>query len=316
VHEDHRRACRIVRPRDQTLAFRLPANEGNPRSSPQSIGDGAAVHSTIVEARHGASPDARFDETVQVTPPLHDDFDGAEIDRAVWLPHYLPAWSSLDRTVADWIVDDSALTLRIPFDHPTWCEEEHPEPLRVSGVQSGNRSGPVGSTDGQQRFKDDLLVRESQPRFAGWLTESGRVEIRLRLELSARSMGAMWLAGYEERTHDAGEICVVEVFGRSIDPGRSAEVGTGVKAVNDPRLIDDFAAPRHDLDVAEYHTYGVEWDASAARFEVDGLTVRNCLRPPVYPMQIMIALFDFPAWGPDLGHQPSMSVDWVRGDPA
>lgn len=128
-------------------------------------------------------------------------------------------------------------------------------------------------------------------------------------------MAAMWLAGFEERPRDAGEICVAEVFGQSIDPGNSAEIGMGVKAVNDPRLTDDFAAPRLNLDVADYHTYAVEWDASAARFEVDGQTVRSCAAPPSYPMQIMIALFDFPSWGPENGHQPSLSVDWLHGTP-
>jgi hypothetical protein len=246
---------------------------------------------------------------------LHDHFDGTDLDRTVWLPHYLPAWSSLDRSAAAWVVDDSVLTLTIPADHPRWCPEEHPEPLRVSGVQSGNRSGPVGSTDGQQRFRNDLTVREAQARFDGWLTSSGRVEIRMFMELSPRSMAAMWLAGFEERPRDAGEICVVEVFGSSIDLGHSAEIGMGVKAVNDPRLTDDFAAPRLRLDVAEYHTYAVEWNASAARFEVDEHTVRNCPRPPNYPMQIMIALFDFPAWDPDQHHEPSLSIDWIHGEP-
>jgi hypothetical protein len=250
-----------------------------------------------------------------MTTPLHDDFDGVDLDRAVWLPHYLPAWSSLDRTVAAWVVNCSVLTLTIPTEHPRWCPEEHPEPLRVSGVQSGNRSGPVGSTDGQQRFRDDLVVREAQTRFVGWLAEAGRLEICMRMELSARSMAAMWLAGFEDHPEDAGEICVVEVFGRSVDPARSAEIGMGIKAVNDPRLTDDFAAPRLDLDVTDYHTYAVEWDAATARFEVDGMMMRGCPRPPTYPMQIMIAVFDFPAWGPDHGHEPSLSVDWVHGGP-
>lgn len=250
-----------------------------------------------------------------MTPALHDDFDGIGLDRSVWLPHYLPGWSSLDSTLAAWVVDDSALTLTIPDGHPIWCPDEHPEPLRVSGVQSANRSGPVGSGDGQQRFRDDLVVREAQPRFAGWLMDSGRVEIRMRMDLSPRSMGAMWLSGFEEDPLDAGELCVVEVFGRSIVPGRSAEIGMGVKAINDPRLTDDFAAPRLDIDVSEFHTYAVDWDAVAARFEVDGRTVRECTGPPTYPMQIMIALFDFPDWGHAQGHEPSLSVDWVRGRP-
>lgn len=148
-----------------------------------------------------------------------------------------PQLVTVERIAAAWVVDASVLTLTIPIEHPRWCPQEHPEPLRVSG--------------------DDLIVRETQARFAGWLMASGRVEIRMRMELSPRSMAAMWLAGFEERPLDAGEICVVEVFGRSVHPRAISRVRRGVKAVNDPRLIDDFASPRQDLDIAELHTYGV-----------------------------------------------------------
>jgi hypothetical protein len=242
-----------------------------------------------------------------------DDFDGDDLDRRVWLPHYLPAWSSRRATAAAWRVAGSALTLTVPADHPRWCPDEHPEPLRVSGVQSGSRSGPVGSSDGQQRFREGLVVREAQPRFEGWLPSSGRVEVRMRMDLSPRSMAAMWLAGFEERPEDAGELCVVEVFGRDVDPGRSAAVGVGIKAIGDPRLTDDFAAPRLDLDVAEDHDYAVEWDAERAVFEVDGEAVRSCPAPPTYPLQVMLAVFDFPTWAPDVGHVPAATVDRISG---
>jgi hypothetical protein len=29
---------------------------------------------------------------------------------------------------------------------------------------------------------------------------------------------------------------------------------------------------------------------------VDGDVVRRCARPPTYPMQLMLAVFDFPTW--------------------
>jgi hypothetical protein len=248
-----------------------------------------------------------------MTRSFRDDFDGRELDRALWLPHYLPAWSSRREAVAVWAVRDSTVTLSIPAGHALWCPDEHPEPLRVSGMQSANRSGPVGSTDGQQRFRDGLIVREAQPYFAGWLQSSGRAEVRMRMDLSARSMAAMWLAGFEEHHVDAGELCVVEVFGRDIEPGRSAAIGTGIKAINDPRLSDDFAAPVLNVDVTENHTYAVEWDHSTATFEIDGDTVRACASPPSYPLQIMLAVFDFPTWGPDQGHEPSLTVEWIAG---
>ena len=247
--------------------------------------------------------------------PFRDDFEGSDLDRSVWLPNYLPAWSSRADTVAAYTVGDSLLTLTVPAEHPRWCATTHSEPLRVSGIQSGNLSGPVGSTIGQQRFEDGLVVREEQPRFEGWLPSSGRVALRCRMDLSPRSMAAMWLAGFEDRPDDAGELCVVEIFGRSIDVGRSAEVGVGVKQVNDRRLRHDFVAPRLEIDVAADHVYAVEWDPRGALFFVDDRAVHTSTSAPDYPMQIMLAVFDFPMSddGGTRAHVPSLVVDWIEG---
>ena len=178
---------------------------------------------------------------------------------------------------------------------PLWCADSHPEPLRVSAIQSGNRSGPVGSNDGQQRFHPDLKVQEAQTTLRGWLPTSGRVTIRCRMELDERSMASMWLSGFEELPHQAGELCVVEVFGRSVS-NASAEVGVGVKAKFDPELTDDFIAPRLDIDIRNMHDYAVEWDAKEATFQVDGKTIHSSQETMTYPMQIMVAVFDFPDW--------------------
>ena len=45
-----------------------------------------------------------------------DDFDGGELDTEVWLPHYLPQWSSRAESAADYAVADSELRLTIPPD--------------------------------------------------------------------------------------------------------------------------------------------------------------------------------------------------------
>ena len=136
---------------------------------------------------------------------FRDDFSAKHLDREVWLPHYLPVWSSREQTKASYEITTEGLRLFIPLEAPLWCPEEHTEPLRVSALQSGNRSGPVGSTDGQQRIRDDVPVREYQPRFEGWLPTGGQVAIRCKMELSVRSMGAMWLSGFEDRPEDSGE---------------------------------------------------------------------------------------------------------------
>ena len=246
---------------------------------------------------------------------LDDDFDGPRLDRSVWLPHYLPAWSSRAATRASYRIGESALTLEIPVEQGTWCPGDHEPPLRVSGLQSGSFSGPVGSTLGQQPFREGQVVREEQPRFEGHLQAGGHVEIRCRMSLSARSMASLWMVGFEDRPERCGEICVVEVFGKDLRPGPSAEVGMGLKAFRDPDLVEDFAAPRLPVDVASWHTYAVDWDADEAVFTLDGSEVRRVPRPPAYPLQLMLAVFDFPAWsnGEDDDLVPALVVDRVSG---
>jgi hypothetical protein len=247
--------------------------------------------------------------------PLAEEFDGPDLDTSVWLPHYLPAWSSREQTRASYRLADGCLVLDLPPDTGHWCPDDHPTPLRLSGIQSGSYSGPVGSTAGQQPFLEGQTVKQAQERFEGHLQGQGHLEIRCRMTLSARSMAAFWLVGLEDRPERCGEICVTEVFGRSVDPGRSAEVGMGLHAFRDPDLTEDFAATRLEIDVAGLHTYAVDWDADQAVFSVDGEPVRRCARPPTYPMQMMLAVFDFPEWstGDDDHLVPELVVDWVRG---
>lgn len=243
-----------------------------------------------------------------------DDFDGADIDRSVWCPHYLPEWSSRALTAATYDVRDGALHLSVPPGQGRWLDGEHEPPLRVSAVMSGTRSGPVGSTSGQQAWRDGAVVREEQPPFRGWLPDHGVLGMRARMTIGPGSMAAWWLVGFEENPDECGEICVWEIFGDSVEPGVSAEVGCGLKQIRDPRLAQDFATPRLAVDVAQFHTYEVDWDADAVRFSVDGQPVRRCPDPPTYPMQMMVAVFDFPdAAGRDDHLVPELVVDRLWG---
>ncbi|MGW5241257.1 glycoside hydrolase family 16 protein [Monashia sp. NPDC004114] len=244
-----------------------------------------------------------------------DDFDSEDLDDAVWTPHYLPAWSSRAQTRAAYELEDSCLRLFVPVGHPVWCEGDHLPPIRVSGIQSGSWSGPVGSTAGQQPFREGQTVLEEQPEHWGWTPTSGVVEMRARMVLSPRSMAALWMVGRERVPEESAEICVVEVFGDAVEPGRSAAIGLGLHAFRDPWVTEDFAAPRLPLDVSEWHTYAVHWSPERADFLVDGARVRSCARPPAYPMQLMLAVFDFPEQsdGHDAHLVPELVVDWVRG---
>jgi hypothetical protein len=245
-----------------------------------------------------------------------DDFDAGALDTAVWIPHYLPQWSSRAASAATYAVRDSELQLTIPPDQGVWCQEEHDPPLRVSGVQSGVFSGEVGSTVGQQPFRDGLVVREQQPAQWGWTPHHGTLEVRARMELSPRSMASVWMVGLEDAPERSGEICVFEVFGDAVEPGRSAAVGMGVHPFRDPALTDDFAAPRLPIDVGQPHTYSADWSPGRVEFRVDGERVRAVAQAPAYPLQMIAAVFDFPAHDDAAAHEdhvPALHVDRVSG---
>lgn len=247
---------------------------------------------------------------------LVEAFDGDELDLDRWLPAYLPAWASLAENAARWRMTGSSLVLTVEPDQGDWCSATHPTRLRTSAIASGDWSGPVGSNRGPQPFLSYQRVREQRPRFTGWLVDGGFVEIRCRMSLSSRSMAALWLAGWdEEDAADSGELCVVEVFGDAVSGGESpsAAVGVGIKAKTDPRLSDDFAAPRLPIDIGGWHTYRVDWDEREARFAVDGETVRACIGPPGYPMLLMLGVFDFPDQPGPADHVPWLEVATISG---
>lgn len=239
-----------------------------------------------------------------------DHFDGSGLDTDVWIPHYLPQWSSRAETAANYELADSELRLTIPPELGLWCAGEHDPPLRVSGIQSGVFSGEVGSTVGQQPFREGLVVRELQPAQWGWTPQYGLLEVRARMELSSRSMAGVWMVGLEEEPTRSGEILLFEVFGNALGDG-SAAVGMGVRPFRDPALVDGFEAPRLEIDVREPHTYAADWRPGRADFLVDGELVKTVHQAPDYAMQMMVALFDFPDEEGPADHVPELAVDFV-----
>ena len=94
-----------------------------------------------------------------------------------------------------------------------------------------------------------------------------------------------------------------------------AAVGMGVHPFRDPAITDEFAAERVAIDVTEFHVYAADWQPGRVDFLVDGAPVKTVHQAPDYPMQMMVAVFDFPDKAelapPD--HVPELAVDWVRG---
>lgn len=241
---------------------------------------------------------------------LEERFTGDDLDTSVWFPYYLSHWSSRADSAATYAVDDGELRLSIPPSQGLWCADRHDEPLRVSCLQTGAFSGPAGGTVGQQPFVPGMTVREEQPPFWGYTPTYGRFEARLRGVVTERSMVAFWLSGIEDRPERSGEICVMEVFGSA-----AHDVGMGIHQFRDPKLREEWEAPWLDLEVSEFHTYGVEWRPDSVSFSVDGAVVRVVRQAPDYPMQLMLGVFDFPGRGGSDGDVPELVVSHVRGRP-
>lgn len=237
-----------------------------------------------------------------------DRFDSGALDESVWLPAYLPAWSSRAASAATFAIDERGLHLSIPAEHPRWCPGLHDDPpLKVSAVQGGGWSGPVGSTRGQQPFRDGLVVREAQEAFAGFVPFRGRIEVECSAIVGPDQMFSAWLIGVEDEPARSGELCLVEVFGDA-----PAAIGSGVHPFRDPALHEEFGTLDLGIDVRDLHTYAVEWSADGVDFLVDGRVVRRSAQSPAYPMQLEIAVFEFPGRGPHLG-VPELLVRRVSG---
>jgi len=247
---------------------------------------------------------------------FEDTFDGGALDGCRWFPYYLPQWSGRQRSAARFEVGGGRLRLLIEADQQPWCPELDGE-VRVSSLQTGVFSGPVGSGVGQHRFSPEAVVREAQENVRLYTPLYGRIEMRARATDDPRCLSALWMIGYEDEPERSAEICVCEIFGREVGDAQAA-VGMGVHPFGDPRITEEFAAEDLPIDAREFHVYAAEWTPEGVSFCVDGARVKRVGQSPSYPMQLMLNLYELPA---DPGEEPAAGrpypkefvVDYVRG---
>jgi hypothetical protein len=255
---------------------------------------------------------ARLDRTGLRTV-FAEDFDSTHLDERRWVAHYLPQWTTPERSAARYELHPGWLRLRIDADQPAWRPEDGG--LRVSNLQTATYSGPPGSDRGTHRHRAGLRVRTAQRTRRLFTPTQGLVEARLRASADPTVMLALWLVGLEEGgPEESGEICVGELYGHGVGPGGST-LRTGIKAHHDPRLREDMRDVALDLDATEWHTYGAEWTGDVTRIYVDDILVRTVQQGISYPLQLMVDLFEFPADGPrDPASYPKVGdVAAVRG---
>lgn len=233
------------------------------------------------------------------------EFNGSSPE--AWLPYYLPQWSSREHSAAR--VSFAPLELRIDADQQPWSPEFDGD-LRVSSLQTGVRSGPVGSSSGQHPFRDNLVVRQEQREQRLYTPHYGLIEARVRAIADPNCMVALWLIGFEDSPDQSGELCVFEIFGREVETGVAAVVGMGMHPFRDPTLVDDFARIGVVADVCEPHTYSAVWTPGGVEFFIDDQLVWHTTQAPDYPMQLMLNVYEFEPGG---AYPKRFAVDWVRG---
>jgi hypothetical protein len=246
---------------------------------------------------------------------VEDNFDGVELDASIWVPYYLPQWSSRSAAAARYELADGTLRLLIDADQAPWCPE-YDGWLRVSSLQTGVFAGPVGSETGQHRFAQGMVVREAQENAALYTPLYGLFELRAKALDDAANMVALWAIGYGERTEQSGEILIMEIFGRDVRAA-SAAIGMGVRPHQDPGLTDAFEQVPVAIDAREFHTYSAEWTPDYVAHYVDDRLVKVVRQSMAYPLQFLLGIYEF-ADGPEPPSAPGrypkvFVVDWFRG---
>jgi hypothetical protein len=239
---------------------------------------------------------------------VEDDFDGS-LRADLWVDHYLPHWTTSDRSAARYRHTPEGLRLCIEADQLDWRPED--APLRVSNLQTGTFSGDIGSERGTHRHREDgLTVRTPTPTRLLWAPTAGHVEITVSASRDPGCMLAAWLVGTEHLDAEhAGEICLFEIDAERIGPTTTAR--SGIKAHSDPRLVTDMTEVEIPLDASRPHTWTAVWGNGETIIGCEGLTLRHIRQAPDYPLFLMLDLFETDRPG---GRYPkSATLHHVRG---
>ena len=259
-------------------------------------------------------PNERLDRQGYVLE-IEDTFQQPTLDERLWIPHYLPHWSSREASAARYEVGGGLLRLKIEADQEPWNRDIDGE-LRVSSLQTGAFAGPVGSALGQHRFRRGLIVREAQESIALYTPQYGLFELRARALDDPAAMVALWMIGYEDEPTRSAEICVCEIFGRDVGPD-TARIGMGLHPFSDPSITDAFSAESVRIDARQTHTYSVVWALDFVAFYVDDRPIKVVHQSPSYPMQFMLSIYEFrgrPGTPVDRGRYPKVfPVEAFRG---
>lgn len=252
---------------------------------------------------------------VGYTLVFEDDFDSGELDRSKWLPFYLPQWSSRAKTSANFRFEESQLVLQITEDQAPWSPEFNGR-IKVSNLQTGVYSGPLGSEYGQHRFSKDCRVREEQVEERLFTPHYGYLELRASGLHTPNNLCALWMIGFEDRPERSAEICLFEMKGWNGGGAERSTIGFGLHPFGDPSIEEEFFEREFPIDASRFHVYAMDWSPEGVRFYIDNELVHHSTQSPNYPMQLMLNIYEIPREENDAGQAPAypseFRVDYIR----
>ncbi|MFC4099201.1 glycoside hydrolase family 16 protein [Paenibacillus xanthanilyticus] len=245
---------------------------------------------------------------------FQDDFEGNELNLAKWLPYYLPQWSSRMHTQANYRFEDSRLILQITEHQSPWSPE-FDGGVKVSSLQTGVFSGPLGTEFGQHNYSGNCIVREEQPVERLFTQQYGYFEIRAKGLGNPNNVCAFWMIGFEDEPYKSAEICPFELKGWQVQADRCT-VGFGLRPFGDPDIKDEFFEREYAMDPTAFHLYAVEWTEQGVDFYIDNQLVHRSAQSPQYPMQLMLNIYELPPQKSGATTDPvypsEFAVDYVR----
>ncbi|UJF32999.1 glycoside hydrolase family 16 protein [Paenibacillus hexagrammi] len=240
---------------------------------------------------------------------FHDDFNDVELDRAKWLPYYLPQWSSRKNSCASYRIQDSELILQIKADQQPWCPEFNGG-VKVSNLQTGVFSGPLGSKQGQHNFSGECRVREEQATEQLFIQQYGYFEIRAKGLSNPNNVCALWMIGFEDQPDRSAEICPFELKGWNVAEDRCL-IGFGIHPFGDPTIQDEFFEKPFSIDPTQFHLYAVDWTENGVEFYLDNQLIHSSKQSPQYPMQLMLNLYEIPPQESGSTAKPEYPTEFV-----
>lgn len=246
----------------------------------------ALILTAAAVSTSSADPPVRARMQWKVVPQFTDEFTAAGIDGKKW-----------SRLCGNWAGRQPGMFVQGNAEQKNGAAHLH-----LKAEQ------PPRRTDGYQDYTCGVLRSLNRIRY-------GFFEIRARAGNSLGSSG-FWL--HNDTPALWTEIDVFEISAGHPELGRKIHMDApvlrypGVKGELHFREV--WTAPWNPAD--DWHTYGMEWDAAALRWYVDGTMVRQL--PNTHwkqPLHVVLDTETMPGWFglPDKASLPAtFSVDWIR----